>query len=264
MWGVDARRDPITQIDAASAIKAVQDPSGLRSRLSQLHSSATEPPLAGVESKEFFLTGTTGPGFVVSYIPESDTKPHRAELMEGKPYIIRVGDSFQILSVSMLRNLFFPRASPILSLQVTPEVREWFYEQNPEQKAPNRLQVIFRVHLFNSGMASAKDVFVRAINDRGIFTFDSDYEMKNAANGSGFDVKHPVHPTSSDHLCDIYLTLPAHHEQLANGWKMTPTLSAIELKFQIFATDVGPTEIEFQFSTDEIRSENPVHKYSSI
>jgi predicted HTH transcriptional regulator len=111
IWGIDARFDKATKVDVANDVRLVPNPEALRDRLRQLHPTATDPPLIGVESKAIFDNGSTGPGFVVSYVPESDVKPHRAELMEGKPYMLRIGDTFKNPSPAILRNLFFPRSS---------------------------------------------------------------------------------------------------------------------------------------------------------
>lgn len=111
VWGIDARFDKATKVDVACDVRLVPNPEALRDRLRQLHPTATDPPLVGVDSRAIFDNGRRGPGFVVSYVPESDVKPHRAELMEGTPYMLRIGDTFKNPSPAILRNLFFPRSS---------------------------------------------------------------------------------------------------------------------------------------------------------
>jgi hypothetical protein len=70
VWGVDARRDPVTEIDAASAALPLTDPELMLSKLNEYTGQATTPVVDGVlhrltQSKEFALT----------YVPESDRGP---------------------------------------------------------------------------------------------------------------------------------------------------------------------------------------------
>ena len=107
VWGIDARKHPDTGIDCASALSLVTTPSGFVSRLKELHSQSTDPPVSGVDFWFAEDDQIKDAGFVVCLVPESRYKPHRAE-SAGRNYYIRAGDSFHIPSVSLLRNLFFP------------------------------------------------------------------------------------------------------------------------------------------------------------
>src|SRR5207249_4530132 len=53
VWGIDARKDKATGIDAASDVKPVQNPAALRSRLLELLRTAAEPPVPGVVVQDF-------------------------------------------------------------------------------------------------------------------------------------------------------------------------------------------------------------------
>src|SRR5207237_1136966 len=74
VWGIDARKDPTDQIDAACAVMPIAAPSKLASRLNELHRGATDPPVTGVEVREFLDAGSSD-GFVVCFVPESKSKP---------------------------------------------------------------------------------------------------------------------------------------------------------------------------------------------
>jgi hypothetical protein len=52
IWGIDARKDKATGIDAASDLKPVPSPANLRSRLLELLRGAAEPPVIGIELTE--------------------------------------------------------------------------------------------------------------------------------------------------------------------------------------------------------------------
>ncbi len=45
VWGIDARKDEKTKIDCASGFSLVKDPSAFTSRLKELHSQSTHPPI---------------------------------------------------------------------------------------------------------------------------------------------------------------------------------------------------------------------------
>jgi hypothetical protein len=56
VWGVDARKDSVTGVDAACGLSPVTNPSAFKSRLNELHAQATEPPVLGVRSRRIPLT----------------------------------------------------------------------------------------------------------------------------------------------------------------------------------------------------------------
>ena len=109
IWGVDARKDKATGIDAACGLSLVKNPSAFKTRLNELHDQATEPPVLGVETEAYPFGDSGSEGFVICFIPESPFKPHRAEYA-GRQYFIRAGDDFVVPSISLLRNLFFPQS----------------------------------------------------------------------------------------------------------------------------------------------------------
>jgi hypothetical protein len=121
IWGIEAREtpsanDPSKKIDAASDVRLVPHPESLKSNLLRLHHGATDPPVLGVRIEH--VTEPDGRGFVVCFIPESEHKPHRAEFCKNKPYYMRTGDDFVVMPPSVLRSMFFPRASPRYAVQV--------------------------------------------------------------------------------------------------------------------------------------------------
>ncbi|MEI8234255.1 MAG: ATP-binding protein [Verrucomicrobiota bacterium] len=115
VWGIDARKDEETGIDAAHSIIPVPNLEKFVSDLTESFRFATDPPLAKVEIKSIPLSPGSKEGFVVCYIPEGKTKPYRSE-KDGKSYLMRLGDSQQELTVSMLRQLFYPRTEPRINI----------------------------------------------------------------------------------------------------------------------------------------------------
>jgi Putative DNA-binding domain len=115
VWGIDARNDPVTEVDFASGLKLIPDTRILESHLRDWIRDATNPPVMGVEFKSY--PGSDG-GFVVCFIPESAHKPHRAEWAQ-KHYYYRAEDDFLEAEPAMLRLLFYPRYSPAFSIEVS-------------------------------------------------------------------------------------------------------------------------------------------------
>jgi Putative DNA-binding domain len=149
IFGIDARLNAETKIDAACGESLVPDVAACVSRLQQLHGQATEPPVLGVEIRPVPADEKSPAGFVVCYIPESPYRPHRAE-HAGRNYFIRALDDFVIPSVSLLRALFHPHARAL----ITPIVQGEVYKKSD-----------FEVHeitvwVANRGTASAYDLYV--------------------------------------------------------------------------------------------------------
>jgi len=115
IFGIDARKDAATGIDAAHELSLIPRPAALRSRLMELHHQATDPPVLGVEVKE--IVGPTDEGFVVCQIPSSPFRPHRSEHC-NKQYYVRAGDDFVQAGPGLLRTLFYPSYQSSLWVEV--------------------------------------------------------------------------------------------------------------------------------------------------
>lgn len=247
VWGIDARRDPATDVDAANAVKYVTDAAALRSRLAQLHPGATEPPLLGVESVAVFAIGTSGPGFVVSHIPESDSKPHRCELLENKPYMLRVGDSFKIPSPSILRNLFYPRSSPSLQINV-----ECQWKEPSGSVPPNEMEVWYRIHLKNTGLVSAKDMYVIAKGLPHNLTLECPYGTTESDTdlGRGIEIKRPLQPHISFPIGVFRQKVGVSHG--GHGFRPRIAGRVFSAYFQVFAEDMVPLKQQVEFGDRDV------------
>jgi hypothetical protein len=215
IWGIDARKPAGGDVDAAHEFLLVPDPNALRSRLQELHHQATDPPVPGVELLAIADPVEKGNGFVVCYIPESDYKPHRAELA-SKRWMIRVGDSFVDTPVPFLRNLFFPHRQSYMYLRVG---------------RTSQLQVgqfTYRVRLYNEGPATAKDILivVKRVHNLKVVAPQS---WNHAPQSDGWHVRHPhpLHPGQMVHFFDIQIELTQAQD--------------VKFEFQIFALDQPPS-----------------------
>jgi hypothetical protein len=108
IWGIDARDDKVTGIDAVLAVVPVPDLDRLRDTLNKSFTLATDPPLLGVQFEKVQLKDSANEGFLICYIPAGTQKAYRSEHHERRFYI-RVGNESKEMGVSLLRTLFYPR-----------------------------------------------------------------------------------------------------------------------------------------------------------
>lgn len=247
VWGIDARKDPETNVDAAGKVVPVQDPAALRSRLMELHPRATEPPLAGVESVALHVSGGGGPGFVVSYIPESDAKPHRAENLKNTPYFMRIGDSFIIPSPSILRNLFHPRSAPMLRIHVECE-----WTEPSGNVPPTEIEIWYRIHVKNTSIVSAKEMYVIVKGLPHGLTLECPYGTTETETeiGRGIEVRRSLQPHMSFPIGLFRHRVGISHD----GRKFRPRVAGrvFSAYFHIFAEDMVPSKQQLAFGDRDV------------
>lgn len=142
VWGIDARKNA-QGIDCASELKAIQSVKRFLSRLNELTGMAVSPLVDGVEHR--IIEAENENGFVVTYIPESDSGPHMAKLGDDR-YYKRSGDSFYRLEHFDLEDMFGRRPKP--ALECSAKVHGYGLE----------VQVIIGIR--NSGKGPAKAPFI--------------------------------------------------------------------------------------------------------
>ena len=142
VWGIDARRNA-QGIDCASELKAIQSVKRFLSRLNELTGMAVSPLVDGVEHR--MIEAENDNGFVVTYIPESDSGPNMAKLGDDR-YYKRSGDSFYRLEHFDLEDMFGRRPKP--ALECSAKVSGYGLD----------VQVIIGIR--NSGKGTAKAPFI--------------------------------------------------------------------------------------------------------
>jgi hypothetical protein len=197
IWGIEARKDPATNIDAASGEKPVNNPNGLKSRLAELQRQATDPPLANVEIDAYELPTAPGTGFVVCFVPEGSYKPYRAEDSRKSQYYLRAGDNFVVMPRSVLQSLFYPRAKAIFRVRTT---LSWELLDRRETAAKDVARLFCDVELSNDGTMSARNaqvlVTTNAQSLRGTLDFRAGSFWGRSVRGSEveFRLGDPLHP----------------------------------------------------------------------
>ena len=221
IWGIRADRDPATGIDAVQAEEPVPDVEKLAARLREYQPPATDPPIKGVIVHPMLLPGETKSGFVVCYIPESDSKPHRSEWGKNdvKRFNIRIGDTTQECTLPILRQLFYPTYTPKLEVsleRLDPRGREYASEEHRYQPgSPHR--VLFS--LKNAGSQTLDDVRVwLRFGSATLLLLVQGNEVKQVV-GSFFLCK-SLHPSLYSEE-EFYVNLPRSEEASPENWEIS-------------------------------------------
>lgn len=151
VWGVEAKRDA-KGVDAATALRPIQNPRAVLSKLQSLTGTATSPTVAGILHR--VIEGDSRGGFLATLVPASDAGPHMAKLGEDR-YFKRSGDSFYKMEHFDIADMFGRRARPRLNLDVALRVTTW-------QPGPpgNPAVIAATVAIHNVGRALARYPFL--------------------------------------------------------------------------------------------------------
>src|SRR5579872_4218522 len=198
IWGIEARKDAATGIDAAADVKPVNNPNAVKSRLTELQRQATDPPLTNVEIDAYELPTAPGTGFVVCFVPEGPFKPYKTEDGRRSQYVIRAGDNFVAMSRSMLQSMFYPRTKAVFRVKATLVFHLPERNRNAE-KATAHMNCI--VELANDGTATARNVEVFVTSHLTAIAGTLQYKngpihwvMYTVPGGPEFHSHNPVHP----------------------------------------------------------------------
>jgi hypothetical protein len=110
IWGVEARKNA-DGIDCAMALLPIDQVQLLVSRLNSLTGEATDPTIDGVRHRA--IETSSGSGFAISLVPESESGPHMAKLGENR-YYKRIGDGFYKMEHYDIADMFGRRRKPKL------------------------------------------------------------------------------------------------------------------------------------------------------
>jgi len=175
VWGIIAKKDSKTGIDAVSGVDLVPDVNALKSRLMELRAGASDPPVANIDIQAIPLSSGTSEGFVVCLIPESRMKPHRSEWAERRFYL-RMGDSSRECNVAILRQLFYPKRQLRIeaSIKLIPTPTDYRLQLSPSAPNINHIICAFEIGLRNVGETSI-DAVQASIECKGFTLFSSSW-----------------------------------------------------------------------------------------
>jgi Putative DNA-binding domain len=110
VWGLDARKDPATRVDAVCADEPLHDVEAFYTRLTEAERDATDPLLSGIRKKMIRKSKGSKDGYIVCLIPQGSNKPYESR-HAPKQYHLRVGDSSPPMPRTILQQLFNPSLS---------------------------------------------------------------------------------------------------------------------------------------------------------
>jgi Putative DNA-binding domain len=265
VWGVDARKTPPKDIDAACGLRLIQNPHRFVSNLRDWIRDATNPPVMGIE----YLTypGPSDEGFVVAFIPQSGHKPHRSE-WPSKQYYYRAGDDFLAAEPSMLRFLFHPRYTPRFNIRISFR----FNLQRPATAGNLRPMM----EISNSGNASAHDIFIECshngkdafpnLPDPWLINRSHWKVIENGIDRLGVMALVPLHPSHSLPFIEgapFFVRLRNKIPDLGTS-PLLPTFSDLRFTLNVYARDAAPARYSASFSEQDFDDANPCVKECEI
>ncbi len=250
IWGIDARKDT-SGVDHAGALNLVPNPAAWRSRLQELHLQATDPPVPGVIVEAYPDSASDGKGFVVCYIPESDYKPHRAE-MSNRRWMMRIGSNFVDVPPPVLRSLFFPQRQSYISMEV-----ESYIDKKATDLPHDEMRVVFTVSFLNEGPATAHDFVATEVPAKAkTYACRTFWQSHESRSGRHFMRTSPFHPGTSIELGELRFDVPR-----SSGWSRQE--GAVDIEFHLHATDQQPQAVKVHFSHRDIE-DNYRHKAAPV
>jgi len=244
VWGIDARPDPITKVDAASTISPIANTAKFKSRLLQLLHEVTDPPTQGVRIEQIAEPANPTSGYVVCLIPESDQKPVRAELAD-RNYFIRSGESSKVINRSLLRSLFYPQAKAAIEI-----VAGCGWQSS---KYPNPMGDI-EVCISNIGTATARELYIlveRQMVDAELVPIDfagPDWVKGRTPEGISLTCRIPLHPSQMSVLL---------HDNYTIGYRTEAGLgilgeSSVKYDFVVYGLDAEAQHFTVFFDREAI------------
>lgn len=113
IWGIKTRK--LNGRDIATERKPIKNLTSFLNRLNQLEGSAVVPTIKGVVNRKIIEENDLG--YVITFIPESDSAPHMAQFAD-KYYYKRNGDSFLICEHFDIIDIMSRRKAPNLGFLI--------------------------------------------------------------------------------------------------------------------------------------------------
>ena len=253
IWGIDARKDPDTQIDAASGMQPVVNPEAVKSRLIELQRQATDPPLANVEIEAYEIPAT-GTGFILCFIPEGPYKPYRTD--DGrKQFYVRSGDNFSVLSRSMLQAMFFPKVRAVFGVKAELSLGK---VERPGEFGVHLAPLSCSVHLTNRGTGTAKQTWVQVSHNFAKdlqplhFSCPSMWAQLRTGTGQEFETGNPIHPGRAVQLFYVEWKVTAESPPGAKVYDPVPDCPAPSFELGVFCENQERQVIRIEFDMGEV------------
>lgn len=154
VWGIYAAKGE-DDVDAAQKLRPIEDLAKAHAQAQFYTGKAATPLVDRVRHRP--VPQAHGKGFLLTFVPASDSGPHMAELA-GHHYYKRAGDSFYRMEHFDLADMFGRRPKPKLSLytKVVPGAR---------RRGPGGAtdEILIRIGIRNTGKGMARFPFLRLV-----------------------------------------------------------------------------------------------------
>jgi hypothetical protein len=245
VWGIECKKIGAPAVDQVSGFSLVDSPHTIASRLMELHHQASEPPVLGVEVIALPSPSNPKMGIVVCFIPESPSRPHRAEYSK-KQYYIRAGDDFVVPSVSLLRCLFVPTAnSPI-----TPIIESHLVDTPSFGGVMTRIH--FNCYARNTGLVSSDGALLTLQGEYpGDFNTPQGWRKHDTAMSPiSFESPRSIFPGETMQVFSYVYPVPIRRPGNANF--EFPREFGQSFRLRVFAHNQNPTRGSVEFNEDDI------------
>ena len=187
---------------------------------------------------------------------------------------LAIGDGPQVGDVEAgegiaTRVLPIPQGNPYiwvevsLNYQLQPSDLATAYRTNPSVDAYNKLlnstsSMRVDARLFNSGTATARDVYVVVQTSHALyFSSSTDWDITtNRQRQAAFQARRPLHPDGIAELFSIAFQEIFHNKSgQPDSWEIIPHFDKVSLKFLIYAEDYQHREIVVEFVPEDLSFE---------
>lgn len=154
VWGVDCSDKNEDGADVANSKVPINNPQRFLSWLEGAVSGCTIPAHAGVEHFSFCMQTDQNKGFVITYIPKSNSSPHQVILncKYKDRYFIRAGSNFEHTPHAVLAGMFGRRPQP--------HIIHLFKPQQFKMPAQDPFFVYIDFLIMNTGSVTATGIFM--------------------------------------------------------------------------------------------------------
>ncbi len=242
VWGVDAKENK------AVDLAPVPQVSEFLHSLNNETGASVDPPVLGIEHHPIKQRGGKGAGFVVTYIPMGNDRPHLAMLGVDQ-YLVRLGSSSVAMPNFMTRALILARARPelqlvpVLPVQITRDGRVINRITGETRFLGNfNFAAIVPLRLRNIGTVAAKEIAVAFANDDTRAVFQPNAFFDQRSHPASLPISESTNTTASYDLFIgsgglLYPGLTVEIGKMCYRFNSTSEVDYIGKEYAIFAED---------------------------
>lgn len=241
IWGIKANKDS-NGVDCANELKPIKQLTKLLNMFNSLEGQAVTPTIRGVKHKKIDYGDDIG--FIVTYVPESDSSPHMANYADNH-YYKRNGDSFRRAEHFDIMDMLSRRKQPRLKL-----------EYKNIKKGPIRgtnWRFEFVISLTNEGKVTAKFPYL-AFN-----ISDPFYRETYGVDGMGFTGLKPTSDNFNYKHCYrggseivIHPQMTLAIDKMQAEFEKPFSLNDVTIEYLLMAENMEPIKGKFVVTREEL------------